>query len=168
MSWGSQITFKPNSKITINYSTFFGTDKPDSTRLFRTYHNIYGIFQLTEKLGLTAGFDVGTEEKSIQDKSTNTWYAPIAILKFTPSQKWAIALRGEYFRDENGVIISTGTSNGFEMVGLSANVDYLPVSNAVIRLEFRNLNNSSEIFLNESGNAKSANASVTLAAAISF
>ena len=168
MSWGSQITIKPSSKVTLNYSTFFGTDKPDSARLFRTYHNIYGIFQFSDKLGLTAGFDIGTEEKSVQDNSTNTWYTPVAILRVTPSQKWAIALRGEYFRDENGVIISTGTANGFETVGLSANLDYLPAPNAVIRLEFRNLNNSDEIFSNESGSAKRSDAAVTLAAAISF
>jgi len=67
------------------------------------------------------------------------------------TQKWAIAFRDEYFSDENGVIISTGTANGFETVGLSANLDYLPTPNAVIRLELRNLNNSNEIFLNESG-----------------
>ena len=168
MSWGSQITVKPGSKLTLNYSTFFGTDKPDSARLFRTYHNVYGIYQPSSKFGLTAGFDIGTEQKSVPDNSVNTWYTPVLIARLTPSQKWAFSFRGEYFKDENGVIISTGTPNGFEMVGLSANIDFSPIPNAMIRLEFRNLNNGDKIFVDKNGIEQSANAAVTLAAAVSF
>jgi hypothetical protein len=64
MSFGTQISYKPTGNVTLNYSTFIGTDKPDSARQMRYYHNIYGIFQLSEKFGLTAGFDIGTEEKN--------------------------------------------------------------------------------------------------------
>ncbi len=42
MSWGTQIQFKPSDKVLLNYSTFIGTDKPDSARLSRLFHNIYG------------------------------------------------------------------------------------------------------------------------------
>ncbi|MET0244060.1 MAG: porin [Flavitalea sp.] len=168
ISFGSQITVKPSDKMTLNYSTFFGTDKPDSARLFRTYHNVYGIFQLSKVIGLTAGFDIGTEEKSVSDNGVNTWYTPVAILRFTPAEKIAFAVRGEYFRDQNGVIIATGTANGFETVGLSVNIDYLPLPNAMLRLEFRNLNNGDQIYANKSGNAARSNAAVTLSAAVSF
>ena len=33
------------------------------------------------------------------------------------TNKWAVALRGEYYSDENGVIIATGTTNGFKTIG---------------------------------------------------
>jgi len=33
-----------------------GTDKPDSTRLWRYFHNLYGLFPFTDKPGLTPGF----------------------------------------------------------------------------------------------------------------
>lgn len=168
MSWGSQITAKPSSKFTLNYSTFFGTDKPDSARLYRTYHNFYAIFQPSSKFGLTAGFDIGTEERSVSDNSVNTWYTPVLIARISPSQKWAFAFRGEYYKDENGVIIATGTPNGFETVGLSANIDFIPLPNAMMRLEFRNLNNGDEIFVNKDGNGQRSNSSITLAAAVSF
>ncbi|RYG03915.1 MAG: porin [Chitinophagaceae bacterium] len=168
MSFGSQITVKPSDKVTLNYSTFFGTDKPDSARLFRTYHNVYGIFQLSKFIGITAGFDVGTEEKSITDNSVNTWYTPVAIVRVTPAEKIAFAIRGEYFRDEKGVIIATGTPNGFETVGLSANIDYMPLPNAMLRLEFRNLNNGDRIYVDKSDKAVRSSAAITLSAAISF
>ncbi len=77
MSWGTQIQFKPSEKVLLNYSTFIGTDKPDSARLMRVFHNVYGIFNITDKLGLTLGFDIGTEEKTPSGDGTNTWYTPV-------------------------------------------------------------------------------------------
>ncbi len=62
-AFGTQVTFKPSSSVTLNYSTFAGNDKPDSVRLMRYFHNVYGIFTVSEKFGLTAGFDYGMEQK---------------------------------------------------------------------------------------------------------
>lgn len=93
MSWGTQIQYKPSDKFLLNYSTFIGTDKPDSARLSRLFHNIYGIFNVTDKFGITAGFDIGTEEKFPGSDDKNTWYSPVLILKYTFHNKWAIAVR---------------------------------------------------------------------------
>jgi hypothetical protein len=54
-SFGTQITFKPTSTVTLNSSSFIGTDKPDSARQMRYFHNFYGIFQVSSKLGVTVG-----------------------------------------------------------------------------------------------------------------
>lgn len=168
MSFGTQLYFKSNDKIALNYSTFFGTDKPDTARLYRSYHNIYGVFQFTDKIGFTAGFDFGIEEKTPAGNKSNTWYTPVGILRITPTDKWAFALRGEYFSDENEVIIKSGTLNGFKTTGLSANIDYLPVKNAAFRLELRNLNSKEKIFTDSNGNTSESNTAITLSAAISF
>src|SRR5690606_18370134 len=61
---GVQLTWKPVQGITLNYSNFLGTEGADSVRVKRFYHNVYGIFQITERLGPTAGFDYGTQEQS--------------------------------------------------------------------------------------------------------
>jgi hypothetical protein len=167
MSYGTQLQFKPNATTTINYSTFIGTDKPDSARQWRYFHNLYGIFNLTNKFGITAGFDIGSEQKSKGSNDFNTWYSPVLILKFTPNSKWAIAARGEYYYDKNGVIIATGTANGFQAAGFSFNIDYAPVSNAVIRLEARTLNSKDDIFTK--GNVVTNNNTfITSSIAVSF
>lgn len=167
MSWGSQVTFKPAGRITINYSTFYGSDKPDSTRQKRLFHNVYGIFQFSDKWGLTAGFDIGTEQKIKGSSEKNTWYSPVGILRFTPTAKWAFAVRGEYYDDENGVIIATGTPNGFKISGVSFNADYLPVGNLALRLEGRWLKSRDEIF-SKGDVAKDNTTAVTFSAAVSF
>lgn len=167
MSWGTQVYFVPTEKVTLNYSTFFGTDKPDTARLWRYYHNVYGIFQITSVIGLTAGFDIGMEQKTKGGNDNNTWYAPVGILRITTNDNWAFAVRGEYFSDKNGVIINTGTPDGFKSSGVSLNVDYKPYDKVFLRLEARNLNSKDAIFKNK-GTMKHNNTSITLSAAVGF
>lgn len=167
MSWGTQIQYKPSDKILLNYSTFIGTDKPDNARLSRLFHNFYGVFNITNKLGLTTGFDIGTEEKSPGSDDKNTWYTPIVILKYNIGDNWTIAARGEYYSDEKGVIILTATPNGFKTTGLSLNVDYAPAKNLLVRVEVRNLNSKDEIFVKPSGTTNH-NTFITSSIAVSF
>lgn len=167
MSWGTQVYFKPSDKVALNYSTFFGTDKPDSARLWRYFHDVYGIFQFSDKIGLIAGFDIGMEQKTMNGNGHYTWYTPIGILRYTPNSKWAVALRGEYYSDEHGVIIGTGTQNGFKTMGGSVNVDYQPMKNVALRLEARHLDSKDAIFAKD-GTAKDNNTAMTFSTAISF
>jgi hypothetical protein len=155
MSWGTQLQFKPSDKVLLNYSSFIGTDKPDSARLSRLFHNFFGIFTINDKVELTLGFDIGTEEKTPNANSKNTWYCPVGILRYSINNKWAIAGRAEYYYDKNEVIISTGTPNGFQTTGLSLNIDFAPVKNVLVRLEGRTFNSKDAIF--KKGNLLSSN-----------
>ena len=167
MNWGTQIQYKPSDKVLLNYSTFIGTDKPDTARLMRIFHNFYGILSITDKLGLTLGFDIGTEEKSVTGSGTHTWYTPVGILKYTINQQWAIAGRVEHYNDAHGIIISTGTANGFQTTGYSLNIDHTPAKNVVVRLEARSFNSKDEIFVKQAKLVKS-NAFLTGSVAVSF
>ena len=167
MSFGTQIQYKPTPTTTLNYSTFIGTDKPDSTRLIRVYHNFYGIFQLNKKLGIIAGFDIGTEQKTKGSTNYNTVYSPVLIAKYAINDKWAMAARSEYYSDRYGVIISTGTPNGFKTTGFSLNVDYEPANNMLVRFEVRSLKSKDDIFIKE-GRAKKDDLFFTTSVAINF
>ncbi|MFD1772275.1 porin [Sphingobacterium suaedae] len=153
-AFGHQLAYKPNSKITLNSSSFIGNDKPDSTRQMRYFHNLYGIFQITEKFALTAGFDIGAEQKNKGSNHYNTWYAPVVIVKFSPAEKHNVAIRAEYYNDENGVIIGTNTPNGFKTWGYSINYDYLIRKNIMWRIEGRGLSSKDKVF---TGNDKPDN-----------
>ena len=167
MNFGTQITYKPTDKVTLNYSTFIGTDKADSMRQMRYYHNIYGIIQLSKVFGIIAGFDIGTEEKSNINSKMNTWYTPVLIAKLNVSPKVSLTARGEYYNDEKGILILTGTVNGFKTTGISLNVDYTPTPNVLFRVEGRSLNSKDNIFAKGSvmGNT---NSFITTAFALSF
>ena len=167
MSYGTQLQYKPNTTTTFNYSTFIGTDKPDSARLWRYFHNVYGIFNVTSKFGITAGFDIGSEQRTKRSSDFNTWYSPVLILKYAVSPKFAIAARGEYYSDKKGVIIASGTPNGFQTAGYSLNLDYAPIPNAVIRLEVRSLKSKDDVFTKGS-DVTNNNTFITSSIAVSF
>lgn len=167
MSWGTQLQFRPTAQTTLNYSTFFGTDKPDSSRRWRYFHNLYGIFQLTSKWGLTLDLDLGQEQKTKGSPELNTWYGTAAILRFALSSSWAVALRGEYYSDPNGVIISTATANGFKTLGGTFNIDKTINSNFLWRTEVRTLHSKDAVFIKNS-KLSNNNTTLTTSFAISF
>ncbi len=164
---GLQVFYKPSDKITLNYSNYLGTEGADSIRVRRFYHNFYGIFQFSEAVGLTAGFDYGTQQAA---KGSNTTYhvlSPVAIMRYKFADKWAMAGRVEYYKDKNGIIIATGTPNGFKTTGYSLNLDYAPMPNAVVRLEGKVYDSKDQVFT-RNGNAVGNNAAVTASIAVSF
>ncbi|HTN21317.1 MAG TPA: porin [Pelobium sp.] len=167
-AFGHQVTFTPNDRISLNSSSFVGNDFPDSLRRMRYFHNLYGIFKLSEKLSLTTGFDIGFQQKIKGSNDYDTWYTPTVILALSPSEKVTVALRAEYYADKNGVIINSQTANGFKTFGFSANVDLKINKLATWRLEARNLTSKDPIFTHENGGANDSNFVVATSLAISF
>lgn len=146
MSWGTQVIFRPTEKTTLNWSTFIGTDTPDEDRRMRYFNNMYGQFQLSQKWNLLAGFDLGIEQDATSSSSYDLWLGPVLIGQYKINNKWAMAFRAEYYQDKNGVIISTGTANGFQTTGFSLNLDYTPIPSLIWRLEGRLLRSMDDIF----------------------
>lgn len=190
-AFGSQITFSPTDKISFNSSTFAGNDKPDSVKQMRYFHNFYGIFHLHSKVSLITGFDYGMEQMAKNSSDYNSWYTGVFIMKLRPSDKFSMGLRGEYYSDENGVIISAGYksdeqgmllmdsdgmpfANVFQTIGYSVNIDYSISDNAVWRIEGRGFKSKDNIFISAeslaNGNRKYTNENyfVTTSFAITF
>jgi hypothetical protein len=168
-SFGWQIQGKPNDKILINSSSFIGTDKPDSVRQMRYFHNLYAIFNATDKFGIILGLDAGIEQKAKGSKEYNYWYSPVLIARYAFIDQLAMAARFEYYEDKAGVIIATGTPNGFGTLGYSLNLDYSPISNAMIRLEGRLLQSyRDEIFQQKDGSFTKYSPSLAISFAYAF
>lgn len=166
-AFGTQLTFKPGSRVTLNWSTFIGNDKPDSVRRMRYFNDVYGIFNITDKFSLIAGCDYGLEQKQKGGSDMNSWYSPIAIARYAFTDKVAMAARYEYYNDENGVIIGTGTPNGFKTSGYSLNLDIAPVSNVLFRVEGKLYNSKDDVFTKNS-EPKNTNVAITTSLAVSF
>ncbi|HEY0244414.1 MAG TPA: porin [Mucilaginibacter sp.] len=167
LSAGLQVTYKPSDNILINYSNFYGNDKPDSAKLNRFYNNLFAVFQLTKKIGLTAGFDFASEQKYKGASTYNYLYSPVFIVRYTPIDKFAVAARFEYYKDQNGILIKTGTPNGFETTGYSLNVDYSPVKNMLLRVEGKYYNSKDAIFIANNFNVN-YNTVITTSMEVSF
>lgn len=148
---GHQVTYKPNAAVTLNSSSFIGNDKSDQDRRMRYFHNLYGQFQLSERWGLIAGFDIGAEQAERGSSRYQVWYSPILIARYAYSEQLSFAARAEYYQDKDEVIVSTDTPNGFRTVGYSVNVDYKPVQHLALRAELRKFKSKDEIFERKNG-----------------
>jgi len=166
-AFGSQITIKPSSNVTLNWSTFVGNEQPDSVQKWRYFNNFYTQLNLTNKIGLIAGFDIGIQQKTKGSNSYDVWYSPVLIARYLLSNRIHIAGRGEFYSDKNGVIIETGTPNGFQTLGYSLNLDYHFLNNVVFRVEGRGLSSKDKIFT-LANKPSSHNYFVTTSLAISF
>lgn len=167
-AFGHQLTYKPNTKLTLNSGSFIGSDKADSIRQMRYFHNLYAIYQINEKFGITAGFDIGSEQKEKGSGDYNTWYTPVLIAKYNATDKFSLTVRGEYYQDKAGVIIATATPNGFKTFGYSLNADYAILPNLTWRTEIKNLHSKDDIFVKRNESYTSNSLSVTTALAIGF
>jgi len=167
-AFGHQLTFKPADGVTLNSSSFIGSDKADSIRQMRYFHNLYAQVQLSKQFGLIAGFDFGAEQQEKGGSKYNTWYTPVIIARYAPTEKVSLTARGEYYQDKAGVIIATGTPSGFKTWGYSMNVDYQVLPNLVWRTELRNLSSKDDIFLKRNGTFTGNSTTATTAFAFSF
>ena len=166
-AFGTQVTYKPNAKTTLNWSTFAGNEFPDIDRKWRYFHNLFGQFKLSDKTNLTTGFDIGSQQSANKSNKYDIWYTPAVILQHKPTEKIQLAVRGEYYSDEKGVIIASGTPNGFQTYGFSANFDYLASDSLMFRIEARNFSSKDQVFV-QAGNPTNNNTFLTTSMAISF
>jgi hypothetical protein len=166
-AFGTQVTYKSTSGAVLNWSTYVGNEQPDIDKKWRYFNDFYGQFKVTEKTNLIAGFDIGAQQSAKGSSAYDVWYSPILVAQYKPTSKIQLAARGEYYQDAKGVIIATGTPNGFKTYGFSANFDYLPVENVIFRLEARTLNSKDDIFLKDN-NPTDSNVFVTTSLAISI
>lgn len=151
---GTQVTYTASDKLTVNSSTFTGNDKADSIRKWRYFHNLYAIWQLSNHWGVTAGFDIGFEQKQKASSNLNSWHSPVVILRYQKNS-WAVAARIEYYGDNNGVIVPLVNTRPFQMQGYSLNADRIIAKGILFRIEGRLLKNDGAYFIN--GSRLSAN-----------
>lgn len=171
----TQVQYRPSSNLTLNWSSFIGSDRPDSLQQGRFFNNFYAIINPQGRFGVILGFDLGSDRKPVvragSDQRVGTgsyvWYSPVVIARYKTSDRSYVNGRVEYYDDPNGVIISTGTLNGFKTVGYSLGYDYAILPNALFRIEGKLYDSKDPIFEN-TANASRTNTSLTTSLAVSF
>ena len=167
ISLGTQVLFHPNSSVTLNWSTFIGTDDADETRRMRYFNNFYAHVEVSQIFRFVAGFDYGSQQVSKGSSDYDHWLSPIIIGQFTHNDHWNSAIRVEYFSDPSGVVIPLANEMGFQTFGFSYNVDYSPVDEYAFRMEGRWLKSREDVLESNSG-FDSSNFTIAMSLAIKF
>ncbi|AUD04800.1 porin [Spirosoma pollinicola] len=172
-SISTQIQYKPSANLVLNWSTFIGSDRPDSLKQARFFNNFYAIINPNGKFSTILGFDIGSDRKPVGadgrrvGSGSYMWYSPVAIVRYSVSDAVKLAGRVEYYDDKSGVIIATGTPDGFKTWGYSLNFDYFILPNAVFRIEGKVYDSRDAIFESKTNPSKT-NTSLTTSLAVSF
>ncbi len=151
LSFGTQVLYAPSGNFQLNWSTFSGTDDPDSERRMRYFSNLFGRFQIDERFWVLAGYDMGLQQERKGSSRYDLWLTPTIIGQYTLHKHWQTAVRIEYYQDPGGVIIQTDAPDGFRSLGFSLNADYIPAPGVKGRLEARWLRSHDPIFRAEGG-----------------
>ncbi len=163
---GLQLTYKPNDKFALNYSNYLGYEGEDAVRTQRFYHNFYGILQLTDSFGITAGFDYGKQQVTKGSSIKKEVLSPVFIARYAFSPNWALAGRYEYYQDRDAMMVNGINPGGFKVNGYSLNIDYSPFTHTVLRLEGKVYQGDEQF--TRSTRSVDYNSSITTSLAISF
>jgi hypothetical protein len=163
-SVGVQLTYKPSSNLTLNYSNFIGRIQLDSSNPIRVFHNLYAIYEASPKTAFIFGFDIGTQKNAIN--TTAVWYTPVLIGKLNLNSKSKIAARLEYYSDKNQIIIPTATPNGYRTLGTSVNYDRQITTNVLWRVELKKYQSKDPIYRYDQ--SLSTQTSATMALIVKF
>lgn len=170
---GTQVSYSPSERLTLNSSTFVSNEYADWAPRWRYLHNFYTIYHLNSRLGLIAGVDTGLETQPAGKHQT--WWTSTAILRYQVHTFWALAGRVEHYNDPSSIFInpayfttpSTEHTSGFRTTGYSLNLDYAPAKNVMWRLEGRLLESREAIFARDQGFSRH-NTAITTSVAVSF
>lgn len=146
---GTQITFQPQSNLTLNSSTFIGegNNAPDNLESFRFFHNFYLIWEPTSKVYLAFAFDVGTDKLETRANGEyQNWLGTSLITNYQLTSKWKLIGRLEYFDDPGNVIFTDNSVTGPNLTGISAGADFSPVPNLYFRTEGKYFSGNGDLF----------------------
>lgn len=167
MNFGTQIQYKPNERLTLNYSNFFGSDKPDSIQQKRNYHNWYGNISISDNCSISAGFDLGIEQKPKPLSGHYKWSGGFGVIKYSFNQVWRLAWRSEYFNDPDAVLISRINNRYFRAIAHSLNLDFAADKNILLRIEGKRFNAIEPVF-NKGNHFSRQNVVLTVSMAAHF
>lgn len=150
-SFGSQVEFRPNSKMLFNWNTYAGDERSSLHPDFRTrfFSDLFWIFKLNEKFDATSSAYIGWQQRDNQ--STSSWWQANFIGRYTFTDLVSLSARVEYFHDPKGTL-QQSSAGRFQTFSSGACLNVEVNHNALLRLDVRNFVSTDAIFRNENLN----------------
>lgn len=165
---GTQVTYTPDARVSINHSTFYGNMGPDSLNQFCFYQDFYAILKLSKKWEFIVGFDYGLEQDPASNSRWSKWWSPVLIAYYHPSAISGIGLRAEYFHDPDDILISIKSPDGLQVLGYSVNYDRYLYRNVLWRIEGKVFNSVDAVFTRHSGSLTDVSPVITTSLSVAF
>lgn len=164
---GTQITWQPVDWLTLNFSSWISSETPDSAPRLRLFHDLYLLASLNSTLSLSAGLDLGAQQRGEDQEGWSSWYGMMLILHQQWASWLATAQRVEYYSDPDQVVVSFDDDPGLEVLGVSTNIDFTVHKRLMFRVEGRLLRDAHARFGAASA-PKRSNMAITSSLSLGF
>lgn len=160
-SYGFNLTYAVNDRLTLNYGNLLGNEGNELIgKKYRIYNHFYTRYQVSDGFHMMLSLDHGSQEAWATDDDASFFFATlIGGVKF--SEKFDLGLRYEYVIDEDGILIASPGDIGFKNNIGSVSFNYRPQSNIAWRTEFRLATGDNDLYENEDGPTNGANTLMT-------
>ena len=143
-----------DSSLTLLFNGYVGPELADNNSSQRWLGDFVATYKTPWKpLTLMYNFDYAKQEDALGSGSDAAWYAHAAYFRYDIDADWSVSGRGEYFKDEDGYRIVSGTPANYRE--FTATLEYRPWSGVIARLEYRNDHANHAVFDDDSGTSKS-------------
>jgi hypothetical protein len=167
---GFTLALNPTKKLGLIENYYVGPEQANDNSDFRHLTDTVVTYNPTAKLSLMANYDYGHDRvvgsnPGLPTLAAPVWWSGIAgYIKYAPNAKWAVATRGEWFKDHNG--FSTGTAQNLGEFTLT--LERLLASQIITRLEYRRDMSDQAVFPYRTGLFKDAQNTLTLGMVYAF
>jgi hypothetical protein len=159
---GFTLAVNPTKKLALAENYYVGPEQTNNNSNFRHLTDTVVTYNPTGKLSLMANYDYGHEAFS---SASPAWWSGIAgYIKYAPNAKWAVATRGEWFKDHNG--FATGAAQNLGEFTLT--LERMVASKIITRLEFRRDMSDHDVFPDHLTGLSDSQNTVTLGMVYAF
>lgn len=156
---GLSVGVTPLEQLSTTLNLMYGPEKPDNNHDQRLLLDWVGTVKPMKDLSFILNVDYATEQHSASDGGEAKWYGWAIIAKYDFSDWFGIAMRGEYFNDQDGV--RTGTAQRAKEITFTP--QFTVAKNLLVRPEYRHdWSNISVYPSSTSGNTKKSQDTIAL------
>lgn len=101
-SYMGHVTYTPREATTLSLIGYGGPEQDDNTSNWRRGTDVYLQQKLTPVITGVAQLDWGAEDGASADGGDASWWGGGLWVIFEPSERWNVALRGDYLDDSDG------------------------------------------------------------------
>ncbi len=136
-SFGTQVRWKPTSRVTMIENVYYGPDQSDTSLTFWRFFSDSIMEWRDGHFTIAAAYDIGTENVAEQFGHPRTfWMGSALFAQWHVSGPWSMALRPEFYWDRNGRI--TGAEQLLKAITTTVEYRWTRASQTtLLRLEYR-------------------------------
>lgn len=150
-TWHAAIWWTPMETVFIGNSFAYGPEMAGNSSDYTFLYDLVATWNFMEAWTLGGNFDWGTSEDAVGGTADADWWGIAGYLQYDFTEQAYVALRGEYFNDEDNTRFGIGAFPEIEVWEITATLGYEVTDNLLTRLEYRHDDAEDDIFFDEGG-----------------